>query len=255
MLGAAHGIGEAFVEALVARHYRVLAVDRDAPGLAELRTRHPAAVLRTYELDLSTDGAVPELSAVADPLSPEIVIVNAASSPLGAFIETPWAEHESVLQLNVGTTLRACHHFGNIMAARGGGGLVLLSSLAGEQGTAGVVSYAASKAFIRVLAEGLWVELGARGVDVLAVVAGATDTPGYRRSGLHRPHIPLMQPERLAELSLRHLGRGPVFVPGWANRLSFWSMSLLLPKRVRLRVMAAATGVDLRPDTGGQVGD
>ena len=58
----------------------------------------------------------------------------------------------------------------------------LLSSLSAGQGSARLAAYAASKAFNLVLAESLWDELRADGVDVLAVRPGATRTPGYERS-------------------------------------------------------------------------
>ena len=68
------------------------------------------------------------------------------------------------------------------MAARGRGGILLMSSLAGGQGTPIVAAYAASKAFEIVLAEGLWDELRPAGVDVLACRAGPTRTPSYEAS-------------------------------------------------------------------------
>ena len=44
-----------------------------------------------------------------------------------------------------------------------------------------MVAYGASKAFDIVMAEALWSEVQPRGVDVLALVLGATDTPALRR--------------------------------------------------------------------------
>ena len=64
------------------------------------------------------------------------------------------------------------------MAARGRGGFIIMSSLAGQQGSPPITVYAATKAFGAVLAEGLWAELRGTGVDVLACVAGAVATPG-----------------------------------------------------------------------------
>jgi len=68
------------------------------------------------------------------------------------------------------------------MVERGRGGLVLVTSGAAFAGGSHIAVYAASKAFDLVLAEGLWAEWHDRGVDVLSLVVGATDTPSLRAS-------------------------------------------------------------------------
>ena len=65
--------------------------------------------------------------------------------------------------------------------ARGRGGVILLSSMASNQGSALVAHYAATKAYLRVLAEGLWAEWRPRGVDVLACCPGLVQTPTFVR--------------------------------------------------------------------------
>ena len=59
-----------------------------------------------------------------------------------------------------------------------------MSSLAGLQGTPPITMYAATKAFGAVLADGLWAELRGSGVDVVACVAGAVETPSLVESKL-----------------------------------------------------------------------
>jgi short-subunit dehydrogenase len=68
------------------------------------------------------------------------------------------------------------------MVERERGGLVIMSSLAGLQGSPPISVYAATKAFGAVLAEGLWAELRGTGVDVVTCVAGAVETPGWLRA-------------------------------------------------------------------------
>jgi len=116
----------------------------------------------------------------------------------------------------------------------------LMTSLAGSIGTPLVATYAATKAFNLVLAEGLWDELGRSGVDVLACRAGATRTPGYEAS---RPSVErrLMEPEPVVEEALRALGRAPSRVPGLANRAIAILLERLLPRRLALRTMSRAT--------------
>jgi len=77
--------------------------------------------------------------------------------------------------------MQICHHFARPMVARGKGGIVLVSSGAALAGGANMVAYSATKAFDMVMAEALWAELHDKGVDVLALVLGVTDTPALRR--------------------------------------------------------------------------
>jgi short-subunit dehydrogenase len=119
-----------------------------------------------------------------------------------------------------------------------------MSSLSGIQGTAMVANYAATKAYDTVLAEGLWYELGKKGVDVLACVAGATLTPSYEgstdripTSWLARP----MEPDEVTEQALRDLGQRPRGVSGRRNRFAAVLLNRLLPRRAAIRMVSKET--------------
>jgi hypothetical protein len=115
-----------------------------------------------------------------------------------------------------------------------------MSSLAGFQGSPRIATYAATKAFNTILGESLWGELGARGVDVLVCSAGAIRTPNYTRAaGAEAPGT--MEASAVAEQALHALGRGPLVVPGFINRLGGMLLGRLLPRRVAVRIMAKNT--------------
>jgi short-subunit dehydrogenase len=112
--------------------------------------------------------------------------------------------------------LLLAHHFGARLRARGRGGIVLMSSLQSLAGAHYQATYAATKAFDTVLAEGLWHELAPEGIDVLGVLAGATRTPtGLAASA---KFLDKMDPAEVAVGALDHLGKGPSYVPGDTNR-------------------------------------
>ena len=83
-----------------------------------------------------------------------------------------------------------------------------MTSMSAAVGGAYVATYSATKAFDLVLAEALWMELGQRGVDVLSVVAGLTDTPAMRRSGAVTDDSPMapMPADDVAAEALAALG-------------------------------------------------
>ncbi len=115
-----------------------------------------------------------------------------------------------------------------------------MSSLAGNQGTARIAAYAASKAFNRVLAEGLWQELRPRrGVDVVACCAGAVRTPGYA-GAVGRDAPGTLDADQVAERTLEALERGPLVIPGFVNRLAAVLLGRSCP-RATIRIMAGTT--------------
>lgn len=241
--GASEGLGAAFARALAARGLKLVLLARRAGPLetlaAELRAGHEVEV-RTAVFDLSRPDVADEVERIVHGLEVGLLVYNAAHSVIGPFVDRPLAEHVRVIDLNCRAPLSLAHRLGGRMAARGRGGIILMTSLAGSQGLPLIASYAASKAFNLVLAEGLWDELGPRGVDVLACRAGATDTPGYASSHPKRS-IPLMEPAPVAEQALRALGRRPSLVTGGLNRLYAFFLGRLLPRRTAVWIMGRAT--------------
>lgn len=244
--GASEGIGAAFARALARRGIHPVLVARRAEPLeaAEREIARIAPVqVRRIALDLARADAAAALEREVSDLDVGLVVYNAALAPAGSFLEIPLEEQLAAIDVNVRGPLALAHRMGRRLAARGRGGIVLLSSLTAFQGSPFVATYGASKAFLLALAEGLWFELGPRGVDVLAVCAGATRTPGYLRRGRSAPGE--LEPDRVAAEALARLAHGPSMIPGRVNRLASQLMRRALPRRAAIRIMAGQT----RPPT------
>jgi uncharacterized protein len=241
--GASEGIGESFARALASRGLHLLLVARREGPLeslaAELRSAHAIQVRIA-----SADVARPDLLAVLDALAGDaevgLLVHNAAFSALGPFLDRPLDDLMKVIDVNCRAPLAMAHHFARKMVPRGRGGILLMSSLAGGQGTPIVAAYAASKAFEIVLAEGLWDELRPAGVDVLACRAGPTRTPSYEASR-PRKKVPMMESAPVVEEALAALGRQPVVVAGRLNRTVNFVMQRLLSRSAAIRFMGNST--------------
>lgn len=241
--GASEGIGEAFAAELAARGLNLLLLARrEAPlrALAEKLSAAHGVEARAAALDLSRADLADALAEVSAGLEIGLFVYNAALSRIGPFLEQPLEDKLRIVDTNCRGPLVAAHLFGAPMAARGRGGIVLMSSLSGLQGSPWIATYAATKAFNLALGEALWDELRARGVDALVCCAGATRTPGYLASAPKKAgpvSAPEMEAAAVAREALAALGRRPSMIPGAANRAAAFLMSRLLPRRAAVAIM------------------
>jgi hypothetical protein len=224
----------------------VLAADAAHPPhalAAELAATHHVEV-HALIVDLAAPDMLERIAAATHELEIGLLIYNAAHSVVGRFLDVPLDDKLRMIDVNCRGPLLLSHHFGQRMAARRRGGILLVSSLAGFQGQAMVGTYAATKAFDLVLGESLWDELGDQGVDVLAFCPGATSTPNFlaskpRSSGLLS--APVMQPAATVAEALAALGHGPSAIAGRSNRIAAFVLHHLLSRRRLVRLMSRAT--------------
>ena len=212
--GASEGVGSALARQLGERGVNVVLVARRQAVLDEVAGT-VATETRTLALDLSVTGADAALAQATDDLEVGLLIYNAGADPyLSQFLDQPADAWHDMVMRNCITVAGATHHFARPMIERGHGGIALVTSGAAWAGGSHIAVYGATKAFDLVLAESLWAELRPRGVDVLAVVLGPTDTPAFRRVFGDRDVGEVADPDAVARDLLDNLGNGPTFPPG-----------------------------------------
>ncbi len=221
--GASEGIGRAFAHALAEKGLDLVLIARRAEPLETeaqlIRRRHRVGV-ETVSLDLGAADLASRFEAAIGDRDVGLLVYNACHSDIGEFLAKDMASKQKTLDVNCRGPVTLTTILGERLVARGRGGIVLMSSMSGFQGTAMVSTYAATKAFDTVLGEGLWAELGPKGVDVLVCVAGATTTPGFNAQTPEekRAKVFPMIPEDVARGALANLRNGPVYIPGAMNR-------------------------------------
>lgn len=232
--GAASGIGRAFAEVLAQRGVNPILLDinaKDAEVLQkELRERYRVDA-RALILDLSAPDFMQAIIDSTQALDVGLVVHSAVVSFIGEYLEIPIEDHRKLVDVNICSSMEIAYYFCNQFKARKRGGLILLSSASALQGSALVQHYAASKAYILTLAEGLWYELRVYGVDVLGLMPGSTETPAIHVGDPDLSQAYIMQPREVALEALEALGRQPSLISGRRNRLSFFLLTRVLSRK------------------------
>lgn len=256
--GASDGVGAAFAEGLAERGVNVVLLSRRQAVLDELAAgieTRTGVQTRTLAVDLAGVDASTVIAAATADLEVGFLVYCAGADPdFAPFLANPVSTAESMIQRNCTAPLQLCHHFAPAMVERGAGGIVVFGSGAGFFGAPNMVAYAATKAFDMVFAEALWSELHDKGVDVLGLILGKTDTPALRR--LERElGSPTADDEAVADAAtaeevvadaFENLGNGPTRLVGETMRAGM-RMVGALPRNDAVALMIAASAASMGP--------
>jgi short-subunit dehydrogenase len=243
--GASEGIGRAFAEHIAAAGIHLVLVARRTDALertaADIREAYGVEV-RAVSADLGGSAALEAISSCAADIDVGLLVYNACYSHIGDYMEQSLASKMATIDVNCRGPVMLTSFFAERMIKRGRGGIILMSSMAGFQGSKLVGIYGASKAFNTTLGEALWVELKPKGVDVLVCVAGATLTPNFKAQTpeAKRKHAFPSPPDAVARAGIANLGKRPVCIAGAVNRLARL-ITMCMPRRLAVSFMAANT--------------
>ena len=234
--GASAGIGRTFAEVLAKKGLNLILVARRKSLLDELAQQleqHYGISTRVIVADMSDTSEVNRVIEQSADLEIGLLIPNAGIETHELFDQQSWQQVDSLLQINMAAPTRLAHHFAGQMRQRGRGGILFVSSIMAYMPSAYLAKYAASKAYIHLLAEGMHKELKSFGVDVTVLAPGLTNTDMGQSvtGGLNAMfRQPLMEPEAVVQAGLSALGKRPVRIAGWMNRLNVFTVSRLLPR-------------------------
>jgi uncharacterized protein len=240
--GASEGLGEAFAEELAARGLHLILLARREEVLTEVAARirsHYRVEVVTLACDLADGSFIDALVIETQSRDIGVIVYNAAYSYGGQFLDSPVDEALRLTDINVRGPLRFVHALAPGMVERKRGAIIIMSSLAGLTGSPKLAAYSASKAFLTTFAEGLWGELQASGIDVLAPCAGAITTPNYLKLRNGKRNAPgTLDAKVVVRQSLAALGKGPTVIPGSTNKLAYVFLRRVMPRKTAIKIMA-----------------
>jgi short-subunit dehydrogenase len=232
--GASSGIGEAFVRHYAAQGHDLVLVARDASQLQRVAddARRAGASAEIVVADLSHRDGIERVGAVCGEV--DVLVANAGVTHAAAVGSTDRDTLDEIAYLLSAGVVRLCEIVVPRMLSRGGGDVVIVSSIASFTPMRKAGPYAAAKSHATAYARSLALEVAPRGVRVVAVCPGYVRTALHGRAGLEHlarrvPEWMWLSSDEVVAAAMRALQRGKtVVVPGAVYRvvLPFLSSSL-----------------------------
>jgi short-subunit dehydrogenase len=220
LTGATGGIGQAIARELAARGARLLLTGRRADALGALAGELGA---RALVADLAAAADVQRLADSALEAGVDVLIANAGMPASGDIRELAADEVDRMLDVNLRAPIALAHRVAPMMATRGRGQLVFISSLSGQVASPASSLYSATKFGLRGFALGIRQDLRTSGVGVSLVVPGFIRDAGmYADTGVDLPPgVGTRAPEQVAAAVIHAIERNPAetFVAPFGLRL------------------------------------
>ena len=240
--GASSGIGREAALVLAEAGLNLVLVARSRGALEKMATDLASwhgIEARAVPADLALEAGIGAEEAEARDLDAGLLVAAAGFGTSGPFLGASLQRELEMLDVNCRVPLEMSLGFGRRFAERGRGGIVLMGSIVGFQGTPNAANYAATKAYVQTLAEALHAELAPYGVDVLASAPGPTNSGFAARAGMRMGAA--LTPAEVARKTLDALGRRSTALPGGLSKVLAYSLAPL-PRWARVRIMGRVMG-------------
>lgn len=236
--GASDGIGRATASALAAEGFDLLLVARRKDALAalaaDLSKAHGIAA-DMFVADLGIASEVDALVQATTQIDIGLAVLAAGFGTSGQLIAADYETERNMVRVNCEAVLQLSQTFGQRMSQKGCGQLVLFGSLVGFQGAAMAANYAATKAYVQTLAEGLAQELKPSGVRVLSVAPGPVKSGFEARADMTLGSAD--SPKTVAAGIVRSIGGSGTVRPGFLSKVLGYNLGMA-PRWLRVRIMS-----------------
>ena len=239
--GASAGIGVALAEELAAGGTKLVLTARRKDRLDELARRLTATYKVSTEVfpaDLADSNAAEKIFAFTKEkgLEIDLLINNAGFGQYGEFPSVETQRLLDMVQVNCHAVVHLTRLYLPEMIARRRGDILILASTASFQAVPYISTYAATKAFDLLFAEGLAEEVKPYGIRVCALCPGSTESEFHSVSGQEKFKRRSETAEKVAHTGLQALAAGKSYViSGLGNYLGAHG-ERLVPRRLVTRI-------------------
>lgn len=233
--GASSGMGAAYARQLAVQGFNLILVARRKERLEALASELQEQQGIAAEIIVADLSKTEEIEMIADHAKEmerlDILVSNAGFGTIGKFFEVDIHRQLDMLNVHNTAAVQLCYATLPGMLARNRGVIILVSSVMAVSFMPGYTMYSATKAFLRVFAENLALELKGTQIRVQALCPGFTDTE-FQRVGDFEDWDRSIVPEKLwmsandvVSLSLANIKDDDdvVCVPGTYNQKLFQS--------------------------------
>jgi len=244
LTGASAGIGVALARELAAGGTNLVLTARRKDRLEklaqEMSSAHKIGV-EIFAADLAQTDAPQQIFAYtqAKKINVDLLINNAGFGAYGAFATVETQRLLDMVQVNCGAVVHLTRLYLPQMLKQRRGDVLILASTASFQAVPFISTYAATKAFDLLFAEGLAEEVKPYGVRVCALCPGSTESEFHEvagQSGLAAARKNRETAEKVARVGLHALAAGKSYViSGTGNYLGAHSQRLV-PRGVVTRI-------------------
>lgn len=235
--GASDGIGKEVAIEIAKKGLNVILVARRKEILHEVEReiyQYSSVKVKIISLDLSKTNALETLVENIKEMDIGLFAAIAGFGTSGEFIQSNISTELNMIDVNCRAVVEQTHYFAKAFLQKKRGGIILMGSLVGFQGSPFATNYSATKAFIQTFAEGLYFELKPYGIDILCVAPGPVSSGFANRAHMNMGNS--ANPKQVAKKILPALGCQVTVRPGFLSKFLGWSL-IILPRIIRIKIM------------------
>ena len=190
--------------------------------------------------DLSRTEDIKALLEETNHLKIGVAILNAGFGTSGKFLDSNIEQEVNMLDLNCKSVLKMAHYFANKMKTQPKkGAIVLMSSMVAFQGVPNAANYAATKAYVQSLGEGLSIELKKDGIDVLSAAPGPVASGFAERANMIMDMT--LSPSDVGVPIIKAIGRKRTLLPGFLTKFLVYNLRMT-PRWAKTMIMGKVMG-------------
>jgi len=184
--------------------------------------------------DVSETEGIDKIITATKGLNVGLLVISAGYGTSGNFIDSSIHSEINMLRVNCEALLSLTHYYSQQFVKQKRGGIILMSSIVAFQGTPFLANYAATKAYVQTLAEGLAIELKPHGVHILAAAPGPVKSGFSLRANMKMSMS--INPSQVGVPILKALGRQTTVLPGFLTKLLVYALRTI-PRWGKVRVI------------------